>query len=201
MLTKICGIARTADALAAAGLGADFIGLVFFERSRRFVTLPAAREISLAVKSSGYPARVAGVFVNARRDEIERAADEACLDMIQIHGEPAGRVGVTTIRAVSPREASAGSVDCDYLLVDNSTPLEPGGTGRLFDWSELRRESIQHPFFVAGGLQPGNVAEAIATLRPDGVDVSSGVESSPGIKCETKLRAFFDAVRSAAEVL
>lgn len=203
---KICGITTPEDGLIAARAGADAIGLVFWARSPRHVNPGRAREISRALPP--FVLRV-GVFVDATADEIHQATEAARLDVLQLHGsEPpevfddlprrgvkALRVGpdFDAVRAQSYEGRAAG------LLLDTHAKSAPGGTGETFDWS-IARELRAHVSYLvlAGGLTPDNVARAITEVRPDAVDVSSGVESAPGRKDADKVRAFIEAVRRAA---
>lgn len=203
---KICGLTTPEDAQAAAQAGADAIGLVFWPASPRAVTPAAARRIAAALPS--FVVRV-GVFVNASREELLRVADEAGLDVLQMHGQepPEALVGLSrrALKAVALKDLDDLERARRYadsgagLLVDTGGPSAPGGTGTTGDWSLARRLREQVPELVlAGGLTPENVAGAIAVVGPHGVDVSSGVESAPGRKQAARMQAFVAAVRSAA---
>jgi indole-3-glycerol phosphate synthase/phosphoribosylanthranilate isomerase len=201
---KICGITSVEDGLAAARAGADAVGFVFWPRSPRAVDVAAARAIAAALPP--FITRV-GVFVDAGREELCRVAEAVGLDVLQLHGpdSPASLDGLPrrVLKAVSvgpgfrPEEALRYVAHGAGLLLDTHQDGVPGGTGRTFDWSLVRPLRQQAPFVVlAGGLNPDNVGAAIRAVRPDGVDVSSGVERAPGHKDPEKLRAFVDAVRS-----
>ena len=204
LLVKICGITSPEDALLAAEAGADAVGLVFWPASPRHVGVPMARRISEALPAS--VVRV-GVFVDAPADDMARAADEARLDLLQLHGsEPPEALRSLPRRAWKAVRVGRDFVVADVLryagrvagiLLDSRGDGAPGGTGKTFDWT-LAREVRKGPSFLvlAGGLDPGNVAAAIAAVRPDGVDVSSGVEASPGRKDPGRMRAFVAAARS-----
>lgn len=182
---KICGITRSEDAELAAELGADFLGFVFVPESPRCVT---PHTVPLPGRAGG-PLRV-GVFRNASRDTILRTIDVARLDVVQIHGRAVEDLGVPTIRAFHVGNALPDTTTrADYILFDTG-----GGTGRTFDWSLLATYRRTIPFFVAGGIHPGNVAEAIAATRPFAIDLASGVESAPGIKDHDRLRKLFEAI-------
>ncbi|HEX8905574.1 MAG TPA: phosphoribosylanthranilate isomerase, partial [Longimicrobiaceae bacterium] len=187
--------------------GAAYLGTILAPGYRRTVTPEAA-----AVIFNALPAQRAGVFVNATADELRRAASVARLDVLQLHGDEPPELaaalrgeGFTVWKAVRPRTGDefaraavlyAGSVDA--LLVDGFNPDAAGGTGTAFPWREVaeRIAAAQGVAIVAaGGLRPENVAEAASILRPDVVDVSSGVESAPGIKDAEAVRAFVAAVR------
>lgn len=211
---KICGITLPKDAQLAALAGADAIGINFFSQSKRFVD-PATAEKIVAV----VPPRVArvGVFVNSSSAEIADVAARVKLDWIQLHGdEPpellrslAGRSIVQAFRLgagdVSPvREYLSGcerlQVRPAALLFDVARPGEYGGTGHTLDWPAIgmvRDQFRKLPLVLAGGLTPFNVAEAIAAVRPDAVDVASGIESKPGIKDLLLVRAFITSARKA----
>jgi len=205
VLVKVCGITVVEDGVLAARAGADAIGLVFWERSPRAVGLEQARRIADALPP--FVTRV-GVFVDATPEALARTADAVGLDVVQLHGEETldscrtapRRVmkavgvgpGFEPEAAMRYRDAVAG-----VLLDARHEGGMPGGTGRSFDWSLARGLRRSLPFLgLAGGLTPERVADAIREVEPDLVDVSSGVESSPGRKDPEKLRAFIEAVRS-----
>ncbi|WP_257264145.1 phosphoribosylanthranilate isomerase [Endozoicomonas sp. ONNA2] len=193
---KICGITRVDDGLVAAESGADAIGLVFYHKSRRYVMVEQAREIVRALPPF---VSVVGLFVDASDELIQSVLDAVPLSLLQFHGnEPeadCSRWGVRYIKAFRVRPGIAVTdmvapytTACGYLL-DSYKPGEAGGTGESFDWDLLPRE-LNKPVVLAGGLSPGNIAQAINRVQPYGVDVSSGVESQPGIKDHDKIRAF-----------
>ena len=191
---KICGITRVEDARAAIDAGADMIGLNFFAQSPRYVELDRAREIRAAV---GSRATVVGVFVNAERIYIDDRLRAASLDMIQFAGDEddAGLAGwpVPTIvtRRLKPDELSRATPHrADYVLFDGFDAKLFGGTGSRIALDLLRAVDLSRAF-VAGGLNPDNVAE-VAALEPYAVDCASGVESSPGIKDHKKIRSFIN---------
>lgn len=197
---KVCGITRPEDARAAAEAGATAIGMVFWPSSPRVVTVDAARAI-VAALPSGVPA--IGVFVNQSVEEINEVVDAAGLFGVQLHGdEPAAvipRIKRPLIRAAG---TNAGAVIDELpahvtVLLDAIDPDTRGGTGRTIDWKAAAEIARRRPIVLAGGLTPGNVGEAIHIVRPYAVDVSSGVESSPGIKDHARIRAFIDAVNRA----
>lgn len=200
---KICGLTRVADAQAAAAAGADMIGLMFYEPSPRSVTLEQAAEIVRAL--SPWVVRV-GVFVNPAAELVAEAVSRCGLNLLQFHGdEPpefCTRFAVMSMKAFRIRDA--GSLQAlpryptDAWLLDAYTPGQRGGTGERFDWDlavEAKRSG--KPIFLAGGLTPDNVADAVRRVQPFGVDVSSGVESAPGIKDHDKVRRFIAAARAA----
>lgn len=197
---KICGVTSVDDALACVDAGAGAIGLNFWPRSARLCTLEAARSI---VEAVGERARIVAVFVDADRGAIERALGETGVAWAQLHGEEPPEL----VRALLPHaykaerptdEASledARRAPGDELLVDASVPGLPGGTGRTCDWRLAARLARERRVWLAGGLTPGNVGEAIACVSPFGVDAASGVERAPGVKDHALVRAFVGAVR------
>ncbi len=197
---KICGFTRPDDALEAARLGVDAVGLVFYDRSPRHVDVEQAREIAQAL-----PAFVTtvGLFVDAAPAEIEAVLARVPLGLLQFHGDesPADceRYGLPFIKAVRmaegvdlQREAERFQAACG-LLLDAWHPAVPGGTGERFDWARIPPD-LPLPVILAGGLRPDNVAAAIRQVRPWAVDVSSGVESAKGIKDPAKMAAFLREV-------
>ena len=198
---KFCGITRPADADAAARLGADAIGLVFAPGSPRFIQLPQA-----AIIRRRLPPLVQAValFRNAAADEVRRAIAALQPDLLQFHGdetpEYCATFGIPYWRAVpmkDPTELSEWErrfASAAALLLDAHGPSEQGGQGRRFDWSSVR---AQRPYVLAGGLTPDNVGVAVRALRPYAVDVSTGIESAPGVKDEDRMRQFIEAVRQA----
>jgi indole-3-glycerol phosphate synthase/phosphoribosylanthranilate isomerase len=203
---KVCGITSLEDARTVVAAGADAVGFVFWPNSPRAVDAATARSIAAALPP--FVLRV-GVFVDAPVEEMRRVADLVGLDMVQLHGsEPPAAVAQAPRRAVKAVRVGPGFRPEDALRYDGAaagllldTRAEgderPGGTGARFDWSQALPVREGTSFLVlAGGLTPENVGEAIAAVRPDAVDVSTGVESAPGRKDPAKVRAFVDAVRS-----
>jgi phosphoribosylanthranilate isomerase len=200
MTVKICGVTRPEDARLAAALGATGIGLVFWPASPRAVTMAQAEAVAAAV-----PAGVLtiGVFVDATRDEIAAVMRRVPLGAVQLHGgeTPAFVESLPwpVIKAVAvPSEGPLPDLTPwagVRVLIDAHDPVRRGGTGRMVDWARAAALAATRPVILAGGLRPETVAEAIARVRPAGIDVSSGVERAPGIKDEARLRALFDAVR------
>jgi phosphoribosylanthranilate isomerase len=189
---KICGITRVEDARAAIAAGADMIGLNFYAKSPRYVEVERATEISAAV---GSRASVVGVFVNAERSYIDDRLRTAALDMIQFSGDEddAALAGwpVPSIVTRRLRQGEVSSVTthrADYVLFDAFDAKLLGGTGSRIPLDLLRAVDLSRAF-VAGGLNPDNVAE-VAALEPYAVDCASGVESSPGVKDHEKIRRF-----------
>jgi phosphoribosylanthranilate isomerase len=198
VFVKICGITNEDDALLAAALGADAVGFVFAASPRRIST-NIAREI---VRRLPPEILTVGVFRDERKERVVEAANTAGLRAVQLHGRetPADctwirqRVPVT-IRAFAAGDPGLERIDdygADLTLIDSATP----GSGRVFDWQVLDGAPVGRSFILAGGLDPENVADAVAAVRPWGVDVSSGVEAAPGHKDPVRLREFIRAARS-----
>jgi len=200
---KICGITRSEDAAAAAALGADAIGLVFYDGSPRRVEIGRAAEIAADLPLF---VQAVGLFVDAGAAEIAAVLGQVRVDILQFHGDepPADcrRFGLPYIKAVRMRpgidvRAEAERYhDARALLLDAYRPGVAGGTGMTFPWSEVPARPGVH-ILLAGGLTPDNVAQAIRAVRPYGVDVSGGVEAAKGIKDAARMAAFFEAVRRA----
>jgi phosphoribosylanthranilate isomerase len=209
---KVCGLTRVQDAEIAVAAGARYLGAILAPGGKRTVAPEAA-----AVIFGGLPARRVGVFVNAGADELRRAAAVAGLDVLQLHGDEPPELaaalrgeGYTVWKAVRPRDGDEfaaalvryeGAVDA--LLLDGYSAEARGGTGTSFPWREVAERLSALPpgvaLVAAGGLRPDNVAEAATILRPAVVDVSSGVESAPGIKDPAAVRAFTAAVRALGD--
>lgn len=197
---KICGITRPEDADLAARLGAAWVGFIFWPRSPRFVEPAAAAAIL-----GGLPPHVGGVgvFVDQPVDEVNAVAEEVGLAAVQLHG----RESPATCRACRRRVIKAVRLpghgagdDADAvwsgatILVDAFDPVRMGGTGRRVDWTRAARLARRRPLMLSGGLRAENVADAVRQVAPYGLDVSSGVESEPGVKDPHRLRAFFAAL-------
>jgi phosphoribosylanthranilate isomerase len=202
-IVKICGITSVADGLAAAEAGADALGLMFYEPSPRHVSLNAAAEIARLL-----PAFVikVGVFVNAPEEFVLRAIGECGLNIAQFHGEETpeycAQFPVMTLKAFRIKDADSLRTLPDYAtdawLLDAYTKDKQGGTGEKFNWElAVEAQKLGRPIFLAGGLTSENVADAVRQVRPYGVDVSSGVEASPGKKDPAKVRAFIQAAKQA----
>jgi phosphoribosylanthranilate isomerase len=208
---KFCGLTRVVDLRVAEELGASFVGAVF-AGGPRAITPEQARSLFDAATS----ARCVGVFADQPADEIAHVAEVASLDVVQLHADPTPEFVAAVKRATGletwaamrianvPEEtALAGlSSSADAILFDSRVPGHLGGTGRAFDWSMItnlldRHRSGGARVVLAGGLTPALVPVAIAAVRPDIVDVSSGVESAPGVKDHSLMRAFAAAVRQA----
>lgn len=198
---KICGITNPADAQAAVEAGADALGYIFYEKSPRFVALKNAAEISKQIPP--FVMRV-GVFVNVPEDFILRAIGECGLTMLQFHGDEApdfctqfGLMSMKAFRVHGPETlGELPKYQTDAFLLDAYSSTVIGGSGEKFNWDlAVEAQKFGKPIFLAGGLTPVNVAEAIRKVRPFAVDVSSGVESAPGKKDHAKVKAFITAAR------
>lgn len=200
---KICGITRPEDALRAAELGADAIGLIFYAGSARHVT--PARALEVIARLPPFVTTV-GLFVDASPTEVEAVLSVVPLDLLQFHGDESPAYCEGFDRPYIKAIAAAPGVDllqsagfhakARALLVDAYVPGVAGGTGVQADWSAIPR-NLPIPVVLAGGLHAGNVSEAIRTVQPWAVDVSSGVEQSRGIKDHNKMAAFVRGVRDA----
>ncbi len=200
--SKICGITRIEDALVAAEAGADAIGLVFYEGSPRAVTPAQAREIIAALPPF---VTSVGLFVDCPAWRIDEILASVPLDMLQFHGqespEDCARHGRPWFKALRVRpgddvQAQARAyAGASAILLDSFVPGVPGGTGQMFDWSQIPA-GLCRPLILAGGLTVENVEQAIHQVRPYAVDVSGGVELARGIKDPERVRAFVARVRN-----
>jgi len=202
---KICGITNWRDARLAIEAGANLLGFNFYPHSPRYITPARARQI---VRRLPRRVRTVGVFVNESPVKIREICDEVGLHLAQLHGEEkTGTMAEVArvrpvIRAVRVRRGFrlaqlARQTRAKVFLLDGFHPRLRGGTGKRFDWSLARRARHYGRIFLAGGLRPENVAEAIRAARPYAIDVCSGVESKPGKKSAALMRALMRAVRTA----
>ena len=201
--SKICGITRIEDALAAVEAGADAIGFVFYAKSPRAVDVRQARAI---IEQLPPFVTTVGLFVNASRCELNEILEVVPLDLLQFHGDetPADCEGYHRpwIKALRVRPGDDLEAACQQysgargILLDTYVAGVPGGTGEAFDWS-LVPARLSKPIILAGGLSADNVGQAIAQVNPYAVDVSGGVEQAKGIKDASKIEAFMRAVRAA----
>ena len=200
---KVCGVTRVEDAVLAAELGAFAVGFVFWPRSPRFITPDKAREIAAALPTS---VMAVGVFVDQDAVSVRRTCAQVGLGAAQLHGsesiEFAAGLMTPVIKAV-PVDEGFDPQELDRIptaitvLLDAYDPQRRGGTGKTIDWEIARRASERRPILLAGGLTPVNATAAVAAVRPYAIDVSSGVESAPGVKDPDKLRALFEALADA----
>jgi phosphoribosylanthranilate isomerase len=200
MFVKVCGITRLTDALHATQQGATALGFVFWPRSPRYITPDRAAAI---IRELPATITTVGVFVNETVDGIRDAAVRSGITAVQLHGdEPpayAGAIAWPLLRATTVDDALGwtGWPADTLFLVDAADPVRRGGTGGRVDWTRAAALARGRRMVLAGGLTPANVGEAIAVVRPYGVDVSSGVEESPGVKDFAKVTAFVANARSA----
>lgn len=207
--TKFCGLTRPADTAVAISLGASYVGVIFAESPRRVPTSSASDVVAPARGR----AKVVGVFGPEDVETIATVAADVSLDVVQLHGDPSPGF-VERVRpflsaevwaviridgAELPPNAAALMTVADAVVLDARVSGQLGGTGKAFDWagvaSTLDRQRVRSRIVLAGGLNQDNVAQAVRIVAPDVVDVSSGVESAPGIKDHARMRAFSDAVR------
>lgn len=204
-LIKICGITNLDDARAAVDAGADALGFNFYARSPRYLAPAAAREIIGQLPES---VEYVGVFVNEDSpDAVARMVKEASVTAVQLHGEEGPEFcralkNFKVIKALRVHEnyapEDARQFEVEAILLDAYCPQARGGTGRRFDWTLARRtRELVGKLYLAGGLTPENVAEAISLVQPYAVDVCSGVEAAPGLKDHARMRAFVAAARES----
>ena len=206
VFVKICGITNLEDALAATRAGADALGFNFYKRSPRYISPTDARNV---VKQLHDSVMTVGVFVNEDEPErVERIADEVGLKAVQLHGDESpeycralkDRFVIKALRVgsnFSPQ--SVKEFEADAILLDAFAGRVRGGTGRVVDWNVAREVSELVPkLFLAGGLSPENISEAIATVKPFAIDACSSLESAPGRKDAERVRAFIKVARAAA---
>jgi phosphoribosylanthranilate isomerase len=197
---KICGITRVQDATSVVQSGADALGLVFYPKSPRHVTVAQARDIAIAVAPF---VTVTGLFVNASADHVREVLASVPLSLLQFHGQETNEqcncFGLPFIKSIAMQRETdllsrvSGYPDAAGFLLDAWQPEIHGGGGVAFDWQQVP-EGIPVPIILAGGLAPDNVATAISTIKPYAVDVSTGVEIAKGIKSREKIEAFMREV-------
>ena len=201
---KICGITNKIDALAASELSVDMLGFVFYKKSKRYIAPAVAEDIINELPP--FVGRV-GVFVDEKREDVIRIAEDAGLDILQFHGNETPEYcssfmpDYKVIKAFRLKDksdlAKVNNYNTDYYLFDTYDGGCVGGTGKSFDWSMLKEFEILKPMILSGGLDPDNVECAIEEIAPFGVDVSSGIESAPGKKDIGLLKKFVQNVRKA----
>jgi phosphoribosylanthranilate isomerase len=206
---KICGITNRADARVAVEAGADLLGFIFYPPSPRFVTMEQAGKVIEHVRKAPSEIRTVGVFVDEEAKTVRRIAERCGLDAVQLHGgEPPEAVealmgdGLDVFKAFRVRDraflADMERYRPTAYLLDAYVPNQRGGTGQTFDWELAVAAKPLGPILLAGGLTPGNVAQAIRAVRPWGVDAASGVEDSPGQKEHDKVRRFIVAAKQVS---
>jgi phosphoribosylanthranilate isomerase len=204
MFVKICGITRLVDARAAVDAGANALGFVFWPGSPRFIDPYRARTIVCELPPF---VTAVGLFVNQPPHYAAAVASLAHLGAVQLHGDEtpahAAAVGRPIIKAMTIADATAERLRAwppdATILLDAHDPVRRGGTGRTIDWSGAAAVARLRRVLLAGGLTPENVAEAVERVHPFGIDVSSGVESAPGVKNHERLRALFEALHATSD--
>jgi len=208
---KICGIKTLPDALAAIEAGADYLGFNFYAKGVRFIEKEICAEITSVLKLEHPQIKLVGVFVDSSVDEVKSILDFCALDLAQLHGDETSQMAAQ----LAPRAFKAIRLKADFetdkrieadfvaprggeapaLLIDSAVQGMYGGSGVTADWSRAAQLAKRYPLLLAGGLTPENVAAAIQQVNPWGVDVASGVESSPTKKDAKKMKAFVKAIR------
>jgi phosphoribosylanthranilate isomerase len=201
---KICGLTREEDALYCAELGADFLGFIFVPSTPRFIEPERAATIAARIREQqqdGVP-KIVGVFRDASNEYIREISKLVGLDMVQLQGKETNdevrKLEIPVVKALRVGDTLPDTNACpnaQWLLFDTYDERRSGGTGRRFDWSLLATYERSKPFFLSGGLTPENVGAGISLVRPDAIDLASGVESSPGVKDRSRVAALFERVR------
>lgn len=207
---KICGITNLEDARFAAGALVDYLGFIFYEKSPRYIEPGEAGAIINWLEG---PEKV-GVFVNQPLDDVNRIAKETGLDYVQLHGEESLEycelidkpiikvihIQEETVPYLLKHQIEQYAEVAEFLLFDTKIDGLWGGTGKTFDWEMLNEAVIEIPFFLSGGLNADNIKEAVRSVHPYAVDVSSSLEAEPGLKDFTKVEAFMDEMRALEEI-
>ena len=196
---KICGITNEYDAIAAVNFGASAIGFVFYKNSQRYLSLLEAKSISEKID---HKVNIVGVFVNHSKEFINHAIDLIPLSMIQLHGDESPEFcknfSVPTIKAIRVknklRSETLDQYEVDGILLDSFSKTEYGGTGKTFDWS-LIDFKFKQKILLSGGLNSENILEAISSINPDAIDISSSIESSIGQKDHYKMKQLFEVIK------
>lgn len=216
MKVKMCGIKTFDDAMMVVEEGVDIIGFNFYTQSPRYISpgecMRLVVRLETALREEMSRVTMMGVFVNSERDNMHAIFRDCHLDMIQLSGDEPPEVleqlGERSFKVLRPTSFAefTGAVEryprrtmAPAWMIDTFRPGEYGGTGQTADWDLMRQITQTTPILLAGGLNPGNVGDAIRRINPWGVDVASGVESAPGVKDPQKVRAFIGAVRSAVK--
>jgi len=199
---KICGLTRENDALRAAELGADFLGFIFVPGTPRHIEPERAALIASAVRSQVGEPKFVGVFRDASPDYIREIASIVGLDLVQLQGsetdDDVAQLDIPAVKTFRVRDELPDThavPHASWVLFDTYDERRSGGTGRRFDWSLLAGFDRAKPFFLSGGINADNVAAAISAVRPDAIDLASGVEAEPGVKDHDKLTRLFERVR------
>ncbi|MEA2417692.1 MAG: phosphoribosylanthranilate isomerase [Thermoanaerobaculia bacterium] len=198
---KICGITNEADALFCAEAGADFLGFIFVPSSPRHIEPERAADIAKRLRDTANAPKIVGVFQDASVESINKTG---FLDLVQLHGSESDDdireielPAIKTLHVGDTLPDTHATPIAAWLLFDTFDERRSGGTGRRFDWSLLATYERSKPFFLSGGLTPDNVVAAVSMVRPDAIDVASGVEASPGLKDHDKVARLFERVRRA----
>lgn len=199
---KICGITNKQDAISAAGLGVDMLGFVCYKKSKRYIEPKIIKDI--ANELPPYVAKV-GIFVDEDPEKVSEIAQDCLFDMLQFHGEESPEYcagfknSYKIIKAFRIKDQKSlkgiNDYNADYYLLDTYSAESKGGTGRCFNWNILTGYELLRPIILSGGLTPSNVPQAIDIVSPYGVDVSSGVEMSPGKKDLDLMKKFVENIR------
>jgi phosphoribosylanthranilate isomerase len=199
---KICGLKTLTDALAAIDAGADYLGFNFYPKSLRFIGVETCAAITSVLKKEHPEIKLVGVFVNLPVNEIKDILKTCSLDLAQLHGDETPEMmseldgkAFKAFRGIPQSLNGFARNDAPMLLVDAVVKDAYGGTGVTADWSAAAELARRYPLLLAGGLTPENVTEAVRQVRPWGVDVASGVESTPGEKDAGKMFAFVKVLR------
>lgn len=201
---KICGITNKQDALEASRLGIDMIGFVLYKKSKRYVEPKTIRDIANELPES--IAKV-GVFVDEDAEKVSEIAEDCLLDILQFHGDESPEYcarfkdSYKVIKAFRIKDKDAlksiNGYDTDFYLLDTHSEKSKGGTGKSFDWKMIEGYEFLKPLILSGGLTAGNIGQAIQDVAPYGVDVSSGVEETPGKKSADLMKKFVEKIRKA----
>lgn len=206
---KICGLTTLEDTRFASGALADYLGFIFYPESKRYIEPAKAGAIINWVEGPGK----VGVFVNQPLDDVNSIAKQTGIDMVQLHGnespEYCSMIDLPVIKVLHISEETTAAdlkneivsfrEQADYFLFDTKTEGKWGGTGKVFNWDLLKDITEEKPFFLSGGLNAANVKDAIQTVSPSAIDLSSGLEESPGLKDFDKLEEFFELMREIWE--
>jgi phosphoribosylanthranilate isomerase len=200
---KICGIKTLKDALAAIDIGADYLGFNFYPKSVRFIEKETCAKITSVLRKKHPNIKLVGVFVNSPVDEVKNILETCSIDLAQLHGNETPEMfaqiapnAFKAFRGIPSDVKGYERNDVPELLVDAVVKGVYGGSGVTADWSTAEELAKKYPLLLAGGLTPENVADAVGRVKPWGVDVASGVESTPGMKDASKMKAFVQAVRN-----
>ena len=202
-IIKICGIKTLNDALAAIHAGADYLGFNFYSKSARFIEKDTCSEVTSVLKKEYPHIKLVGVFVNSSVEDMKNILETCSLDLAQLHGDETPEIlsaldgkAFKAFRGIPENVNGFARSESPAFLVDASVKGLYGGSGVTADWIGAAELAKKYPLLLAGGLTPENVAEAVRSVKPWGVDVASGVESAPGEKDAAKLSAFVKAVSS-----